>query len=140
MLVDGKKWIWKKTYDPVPLQQPGTQYVALAKEPFGEGAERFAFRFFEVASDSKTILGQPMVAKSSRFYTNDCFVQTFCSTQQLSRRLAREFNEKLNETYRVDTKTPRISFLDCSIYEIDVGDGPMSVLVEEKLDHMKWTK
>jgi len=38
----------------------------MSKGPFGEGAERFAFRFFEFAADQRTIVGPALVAKESR--------------------------------------------------------------------------
>jgi Alpha-kinase family len=92
-----------------------------------------------------------MVAKESRLVLEEngvCdenarkkFVKTFCSTQQLARRLACEFNEKLEQTRRVHRKTPKVSFLDCSIYQLeDKNLGKLSVLVEDKLDHFKWHK
>jgi hypothetical protein len=69
------------------------------------------------------------------------YVRIFCSTQQLARRLAAEFNAKLSELPRVDPKTPKVSFLDCSIYELkDKLTGTQKVLVEEKLDHNIWHK
>jgi hypothetical protein len=136
-----------KSYEKMPLQHAEAKYVAFAKQPFGEGAERFAYRFFEISWDAKTIVGKPLVAKESRYVAEDDtrlrddYVRTFCSTQQLARRLAIEFNAKLNKLYRVDPKTPRISFLDCSIYELtDINLGKQKVLVEEKLDHNKWCK
>lgn len=141
-----------KSFEETDLQSPDAHYIALAKAAFGEGAERFAFRFFELASDRKTIVGRPLVAKESRLVLVDGggvgdeearkqFVRTFCSTQQLARRLADEFNKKMEETRRVSADTPLVRFLDCSIYEIvDKNTGKSSVLVEEKLDHTKWHK
>jgi hypothetical protein len=128
--------------------------VAFCKEPFGEGAERFAFRFFELAADAKTIVGLPLVAKESRLvYEQESeedtgnekarhkFSRTFCSTQQLARRLATEFNDKLDETQRVHSKTPRVTFQDCSVYQLkDNNFGTLSVLVESKLDDSQWHK
>jgi len=144
----------KTSFDPAPLQNSTAEYVALSKEAFGEGAEQFAFRFYELSTDGKTIVGNPMVAKESRLILDveegagvgieaawRKFVRTFCSTQQLARRLALEFNQKLDETRRVDPRTPRVSFLDCSVYELhDKNKGKLSVLVEDKLDHTKWKK
>lgn len=139
-----------KKYEEAPLQHPDARYVALCRGTFGEGAERIAFRFFEIASDARTILGPPLVAKESRLVLEEGvgdetsrkeFVRTFCSTQQLARRIAEEFNDKLETTRRVDKGTPRIAFLDCSVYQLrDKYLGESSVLVEEKLDHEKWHK
>jgi len=140
-----------KKYKETQLQQSDAQYVAMCKEAFGEGAERIVFRFFELGEDGRTIVGPPLVAKESRLILDDDgvgdekarneFVRTFCSTQQLARRIAEEFNEKLAVTRRVDRATPRITFLDCSVYQLKDDDlGELSVLVEEKLDHDKWFK
>jgi hypothetical protein len=147
---DGKKWkSSEKRYIQVPLQHPDSQYIALAKEAFGEGAERFAFRFYELSCNAKTIVGKAMVAKENRFVDMDTdqgllhsqFVNTFCATQQLARRLANEFNQKLRKVKRIHPKTPTVSFLDCSIYEIDEGAGrKKKILVEDRLDHNKWEK
>jgi Mg-chelatase subunit ChlD len=140
----------KKWYETTPLQHPDAKFVAFAKGPFGEGAERYAFRLYELASDAEIIVGLPLVAKESRLILDSDgsdeqarknFVRTFCSTQQLAGRLAEKFNERLDQTFRVDSKTPKIRFLDCSIYELsDFNLGKLSVLVEEKLDHDKWQK
>jgi hypothetical protein len=126
-------------------------FVAVCKKSFGEGCERFAFRFYEVASDRRTIVGKPMVAKESRHVLdieegNDesdartRFVKKFCTSQQLARRLAEEFNEKLNSIHRVSATTPHVTFLDCSVYKIEDIHGKKSSLVEERLDESKWQK
>ncbi|GKZ00218.1 hypothetical protein MPSEU_000974700 [Mayamaea pseudoterrestris] len=133
------------------LQHPDAEYIAFSKCPFGEGAERFAYRFYELAADGTTILGKPLVAKESRLILEDAgrneewsrknFVRTFCRTQQLARRLADRFNDKLDLTHRVDERTPRIAFLDCSVYRLDDKTmGMQSVLVEDRLDESKWHK
>ena len=139
-------------YDKVPLQHPDARFVAISKGPFGEGAERFAYRFYEVAADGKTIVGRPLVAKESRMVldTEDGmtesdarkqFVKTFMKTQQIARRLAVKFNDKLMSHPRVHPDTPQIAFLDCYIYELDDKiTGKSSVLVENKLDHNQWHK
>ena len=136
------------SYDIAPMMQGDmTHFVALNKKTFGEGAERFAFRFYEVGQDGKTVVGQPHVAKESRLVleggeeVREKFVRTFCRTQQLARRIASEFNRKLDSLFRVDKSTPRVSFLDCSVYELyDEKMGWQSVLVEEKIDHEAWHK
>ena len=136
------------SYELSPLQDSRATYVAINKAAFGEGAERFAFRFFEIDRDGRTILGKPLVAKESRMVLADDskagrtkFVRTFCHTQQLARRIAEEFNRKLNSLRRVHKATPRVTFLDCSVYELeDKNLGKQEVLVEEKLDHTKWKK
>jgi hypothetical protein len=86
------------------LQHPSAEFVAMEKGPFGEGAERMAYRFYEVGSDMKTIVGRPRVrvAKESRLVLDEdvngagdeharkTFVRVFCRAQQLARRLADE--------------------------------------------------
>jgi hypothetical protein len=146
---NGKRHEW---YETVELQHPEAVFVAMSKGPFGEGAERFAYRFYEVAADRKTILGQPMVAKESRMvletedgmtesHARKKFVKTFIKTQQIARRLAVKFNERLKSSRQIHQDTPQIAFLDCSIYELDDEVlGKVSVLVENKLDHNKWYK
>ena len=138
------------SYEKAQLQHPEAKFVAFAKGPFGEGAERVAYRFFELASDGRTIVGKPLVAKESRLIlehgasdegARKRFTRTCCKTQQLARRLANEFNEKMRKTRRIEKRTPNISLLDCSVYEIDDTEmGNLSVLVEDRLNFMKWEK
>ena len=135
------------SYDSAQMQHPDATGVVLNKAAFGEGAERFAFRFFEVSADGRTVVGRPLVAKESRLVLEggergrEKFVRVFCQTQQLARRIANEFNTKLESLHRVDKSTPRVSFLDCSVYVLDDTNlGKQSVLVEEKLDHTAWHK
>lgn len=136
-------------FEEAPLQHPDAEFVAIHREVFGEGAERYVFRFYEVAGDGETIVGRPLVAKESRLVLDEHqdekerkkFVRTFCETQQISRRLAEKFNEKIGGIRAVDPKTPKVTFLDCSIYQLnDKKNGKQSVLVEERLDESKWFK
>lgn len=140
----------KHTFEETTLQHQMASCVAFSKGPFGEGAERFAYRFFELKDDMRTIVGPPLVAKESRLVletdTSDErqrweFVKKFCHTQQLARRLADEFNTTLRNTRRAHRSTPKIAFLDCSVYKLhDHNLGKLSVLVEEKLDDDRWHK
>ncbi|MGH3055124.1 MAG: hypothetical protein ACRDL7_09130, partial [Gaiellaceae bacterium] len=134
----------------VSLQNEAAQYVALRHLAFGEGVERFAYRFFELAGDGMTVVGAPLVAKESKYILDHDmknederrkFVRMFCSTQQFARRIADEFNEKLDLAPRVDRMTPRVSFLDCSVYNLDDDDlGQLTFLVEPRIDERKWMK
>ena len=137
----------RHSYEVAPMQHPSTHFVALHKKAFGEGAERYAFRFFEVGEDGTTVVSKPLVAKESRLVLDGGeenrvkFVRSFLHAQQLARRIAEEFNEKLDQLYRVDDSTPRVTFLDCSVYELDdINLGKQEVLVEEKIDHLAWHK
>jgi len=132
---------------------------------FGEGGERLAFQFFEIASDGCTVVGEPLVAKSSRFIerledaqenstddfgrnnkwnrwrARDDFVRQFCERQYKALKLAEAFNKKLDSIPRLDPVTPRVTFLDCSIYYTDDDSfGEAALLVERKLNgkFMKW--
>jgi hypothetical protein len=60
-----------KTFEFAPLQSKDACGVAIKKVAFGEGGERLAFQFFEVASDGTTVVGEALVAKLSRFI-EDC--------------------------------------------------------------------
>ena len=148
-----KEWREEKNtcryFEPAPLQNRDAHYVAMHESTFGEGAERFAYRFFEVGADGESVIGKPLVAKESRFIVNGYdtedarqhFVKTFCETQELASRIAIEFNATLDALNCVDKSTPRVSILDCSVYILDdINLGKNSVLVEEKLDQTKWMK
>jgi len=137
-----RKWAFKDA----SLQDHRAKYIAFSKAIFGEGAERFAYRFFELASDARTIVGRPLVAKESRHVIEHGgefrreFVKKFCETQQLARRIAEEFNQKL-ESMNVDMGTPRVDVLDCSIYYLnDRNLGELATLVEPRIDQNKWHK
>jgi Alpha-kinase family len=151
-----KEWLVNRVrhseLEQIPLQNQDAAYVAVCKKPFGEGGERFAHRFYEVASDGVSIVGKPLVAKESRFVVEDenkndngqarhRFVKEFCKGQQLALRLADEFNARLDQLHRVDDATPRVSFLNCSVYKIEDLTGKLKyVLVEDRLDETKWHK
>lgn len=90
-----KKRIYRHKYEKAGLQYSAARYVAFAKGPFGEGAERFAFRLFELAADRRTIVGRAMVAKESRLIHDvehsDVngrreFTATFCNWRVVLRR------------------------------------------------------
>lgn len=106
-----------------------------------------AFRFFEVAADRKTIVGEPLVAKEGKYVTDGTMsarnkqVEISCWTQHIAATFADEFNAKLNVTRRADEKTPRIHFLPCSVYKLeDEVLGPMAFLVEPRVNDADWVK
>jgi len=83
-------------FEEASLQNKHAHFVAMFRGPFGEERERFAYRFYELASDGFTVVGPPLVAKESRLVLDERahderarrkFVQKFGSTQQLARRL-----------------------------------------------------
>jgi hypothetical protein len=84
---DGRR---QTKYVQARLQNPEASCVALAKGPFGEGAERFAFRFYELAADRQTIVGRPLVAKESRLIYDE----------KETNELSRQVQPKLSQTVR----------------------------------------
>jgi hypothetical protein len=145
---------WRGSFEPICLQDENASFVAFHKCVFGEGGERLVHRFYELDQDGKSIVGGAFVAKESRFVATseenenhgnekerEKFVKIFCNTQQLAARIAEEFNEKLYWLRRVDDATPRVHFLECSVYKMkDNRWGDLSVLVEPRLDEEKWYK
>ncbi len=128
------------------LKHPEAVGVAMKKKAFGEGSERFAFQFFEVAKDGSTVVGCPLVAKESRFIndnihgsdwkTRDKFAKRFCKVQLAARKAAIEFNKKLDSLINLDSHVARITFLDCSIYYLTNPDTQeeFAVVVEKRLE------
>jgi len=154
-----------RTFEFAPLQSKDARGVAIKKVAFGEGGERLAFQFFEVASDRTTVVGESLVAKLSRFIEDcerdfpdieaeaddngliskwaarDRFVRKFCERQNVAFSIAEEFNKKLDLIKRLDLDTPRVTFLECSVYYVQQEGGAESaLLVEKKLDgkFSKW--
>lgn len=130
-------------YEKVGLHHQLAQYVAVKKKCFGQGSERFAFQFYEVSADNCTVVGKAFTAKESCYTLSgyaDKFARNFCTAQIFTRRIAEEFNQKLDSLIRLSKSTPRMHVLDCSIYHVSLASGTRSLLVEERLDHMKWMK
>jgi hypothetical protein len=135
------------------LQHPEAFGVAIKKRAFGEGQERLAFQFFEIAEDGRTVVGAPMVSKESRYIDDssdgvlgdwkarDKFAKRFCKMQHKARTAAQLFNEKLNSIDTLDPNTPRVSFLDCSVYYVTPPVGEeVATIVERRLEgkFSKW--
>ena len=69
------------------------------------------------------------------------FHRTFCETQFRASKLAEDFNKKLLSVPALARTSPRISFLECSVYVVkDLNQGRMAVLVEKQLDPTKYKK
>jgi hypothetical protein len=121
---------------------PGAVSIALRNNIFGEGAERMVRKFREVDAHG-VFVGPPMVAKESRFVEDMKnlkdrieFHRVFCQTQHQAQVLALEFNKRLAAIPGVDSSTPRIEFLACSIYVV----GGFGYLVEEMIDPARYKK
>lgn len=122
----------------VGFATPGAAGVALTECFFGEGAERLVRRFREIDAEGKPI-GPALVAKDNRDLKE--FHKAFCKTQLRAQDFARVFNEKLATVPGVNQTTPRILFLECSVYMVTDKDAVrLGVLVEKRLDAEKYTK
>jgi len=134
-----KHYFFKK----IPFQHPDARGVAVATKAFGEGTERFAKQFFEVAADGITVVGEPLVAKESKFVVestlnlqklSEKFVRRFCRINHQAQKVADAFNAKLDSIPRLDPDTVRVSFLPCSVYRINDREKGVHVLgVENRL-------
>jgi hypothetical protein len=130
----------------VALRSDAATGVAYRKKYFGEGAERIVAKFRELDGNANFV-GPMLVAKESRFQLSSNedpknFHKVFCDTQGRAQALAEEFNRRLLDIPGVQSSTPRIKFLDCSVYTVwsDAYGGEVGVLVEEQLDHLNYKK
>lgn len=134
----------------LPSIETPSNGIALAKSFFGEGAERLVREFREIGRDGY-FSGPNLVAKESRFQIDIentdrqqiiNFHKTFCNTQERAQGLAEVFNQRLEQLPGyVAGITPKIRFLDCSIYLVqDKKLGELGVLVEKQLDPTKYKK
>lgn len=126
--------------------------MAFKKQIFGEGTEQFTHQFFEIEQDECSVVGDALVAKQSRFVEDllpnyqseadrDKFVKKFCTKQHQARTVAEAFNRRLDELNSLDPTTPRISFLDTSVYYLyGKNKESCAVLVEDMLvgKFQKW--
>ena len=123
-------------------------------DPFGMGAERLAYTFYEVKRNRDghfERVGKGMVAKESK-YTGDrqeskeLFHEDFCRVQQKAKELAKEFNRivykapLLKPTEDEASRPPPIKFLNCSVYEYDNISGLTCGLLVENYLNGKFTK
>lgn len=133
------------------LSRHAPPFLAVNKFHCGKGAERLAFRCH--LADTKDVSGfrlGAMIAKETReverIEEHIGFHRSFCETQHLAAHLAGHFNRRLRSLPGFDgTKTPVITFLECSILLLKDDEyprGERGVLVEKKLDTDKfpWSK
>ena len=148
-LVYSHKNPYHRKFDTMPPLNDSASGVALTDDFFGEGAERLVREFREIGPNG-LFVGEKLVAKESRFqdvaHTGrkqiENFHRTFCDTQERAQLLAQVFNKRLERIPGYDPKsTPKISFLDCSVYIVqDRNLGEMGVLVEKQLNASKYQK
>jgi|AntRauTorckE5430_2_1112549.scaffolds.fasta_scaffold00539_6 hypothetical protein len=119
--------------------------LAISWLPYGQGAERLAFRCHLARATSENDFAfNPMVAKETilveRPDDNVQFHEDFCKTQSLAAYLALEFNNRLVALpWNSELNTPQIIFLPCSVLVLDDPEWrDRGVLVEKKLNVEKY--
>lgn len=134
-------WRW------VQFVNKATKCFEKEDHPFGKGAERLAYRFYEVTKENGQWkrLGKFRVAKESKKVQNDDkgskekFHFHFCKVQYTANDFANEFNEVVKKTKTLhpaekdELKPPPIKFLTCSVYEYVQGRYKYGYLVETYL-------
>lgn len=120
----------------------------MEKVPFGKGAERLAYMFYEVTEQRRRV-GKSMVAKETKFVDDEerkvQFHETFCRVQRKSNEFAVEFNRVIKKTPTLtpidsSLKTPDIRFLDCHVYAYTQDDGIVCGLLVEDFLKGRFTK
>ena len=132
------------------MQHADARGVAIRKTAFGEGTEHFAYQFFEVTGDGRSVVGDALVAKEPRFVvgqgellsSNMKSSARSCRLQGQAQKLAELFNSKLDAIPKLDPQTARVEFLACSVYTLKDAKAGIShsVLVEPRLfgKFQKW--
>lgn len=143
---------WKSFPSKSVFHSPYATGIAMKKAWFGEGAERLVKEFREVDKHG-VFVGPIMVAKDTKFLQEAPngqpkevngenakeFHKVFCKTQIKAQKYAHIFNQKVSMLHKYDALTPRLEFLDCSVYMIETI--PMErhgYLVERMLDIQKF--
>lgn len=126
----------------------------VAQEPFGKGAERLAYMFYEIRqkanSSSFEKVGKNMVAKDSIYnedeQSKERFHTDFCRSQQKAWDLALQFNREVEKAPLLKpakdevSLPPPINFLQCNVYEYEDRFGVKCALLVEPFLHGKFTK
>jgi len=117
-------------------------------KPFGEGAERLAYMFYEIDRDGRR-LGAAMVGKESNAIDSEerklTFHRDFCRVQRKASELAVLFNKAIKSCHQLKPveswmQLPQISFLKCHVYEYKASDGGMCGLLVEPYLKDRFTK
>lgn len=131
----------------VPFLNASTKYFEMEDNPFGIGAERLAYRFYEATIENGQWkrVGKFRVAKESRKIQKDDegskekFHFHFCKVQCAANDFANDFNKVVKKTKSLqpaekgESKPPPIQFLTCSVYEYVQGRYKCGYLVENFL-------
>jgi len=145
-----KSYPWKQ----VDFFNRYTAGFEIEKNPFGKGAERLAYMFYEVKQGQKwpgwEKVGKVMVAKESRYIedeeSKETFHTDFCRVQTKAKDLALQFNEAVRKAPLLKpsidevSSPPPIDFLKCSVYEYRNQHGVRCGLLVEKYLSGKFTK
>ena len=134
----GKKYIWKK----ISLLHPNAYGAAFKTKPFANGAERVVYQSCEIDKFGQFV-GDKLVAKEDKYVTDyqGDFHFKFCKTQKVAESLANEFNRRLDMSCCVESKVPRIKFLECFVYRFRNEYGNLvDYLVEKQIDPKQYTK
>jgi hypothetical protein len=126
----------------------------VAQEPFGKGAERLAYMFYEIRqkanSSSFEKVGKNMVAKDSIYnedeQSKERFHTDFCRSQHKAWELSVQFNREVEKAPLLKPAKdevsfpPPINFLQCNVYEYEDRFGVKCGLLVEPHLHGKFTK
>lgn len=125
----------------------------VAQDPFGRGAERLAYMFYEIKKKRGSgydKVGKSLVAKDSIYaedeQSKEKFHTAFCRVQQKSWELALQFNREVMKAPLLKpaqdevSTPPPIKFLQCNIYEYEDHLGVKCGLLVENFLHGKFTK
>ncbi|GFH44195.1 hypothetical protein CTEN210_00669 [Chaetoceros tenuissimus] len=132
----------------VSFLNPSAKFFEMEDHPFGKGAERLAYRFYEATIENGQWkrLGKVRVAKESRKIQKDDegskvkFHFHFCKVQSAAKDFAIEFNKVVKKTASLkpaekgESKPPPITFLPCSVYEYVQSGYECGYLIEDYLN------
>eukprot|EP00984_Skeletonema_dohrnii_P012994 scaffold5340_cov85-Skeletonema_dohrnii-CCMP3373.AAC.2 len=141
---------WKK----VEFLNSDARGFEVAQDPFGKGAERLAYMFYEIKKkqigSGYEKVGKSLVAKNSIYNederSKEKFHTDFCRSQQKAWELALQFNRAVAKAPLLKpakdevSLPPPIEFLQCNVYDYEDHWGAKCGLLVEKFLHGRFTK
>lgn len=141
---------WKR----VEFLNSNARGFEVSQDPFGRGAERLAYMFYEIkkkrTGSGYEKVGKSLVAKNSIYNedgrSKEKFHTDFCRSQQKAWELAVQFNRAVDKAPLLKpakdevSLPPPISFLQCNVYEYEDHYGSKCGLLVENFLHGKFTK
>jgi hypothetical protein len=126
----------------------------VAQDPFGKGAERLAYMFYEIkkkqTGSGYEKVGKSLVAKDSIYNedekSKERFHTDFCHSQHKAWELALQFNRAVAKAPLLKpakdevSLPPPITFLQCHVYEYEDNYGMICGLLVENFLNGKFTK